>query len=93
MMDGTEASLAAVGAARNTGGRIDVPGKAYGLPVKLEVAEKYQNLYKNANGNGQRPSARALAEAANVSLSLFTRLRAMEESLLRRILCRIVPVV
>jgi hypothetical protein len=61
-----EASLAAVGASRNTGGCIYVPGKAYRLPVKLEVAEKYENL-KNRNGNGQPLSAIVLAEAANVS--------------------------
>jgi hypothetical protein len=72
-MDGTEASLAAVGASRNTGGRIYVPGKAYGLPVKLEVAEKYENL-KNTNGNGQPPSARVLAEAANVSPSFAKKI-------------------
>jgi hypothetical protein len=100
-MDGTEAALAAVGASRNTstGGRVYVPSKAYayGFPVKLEVAVKYENL-KNTNENGQPPSARVLAEASQCLFRrllrrLLTRLRAMEESLLRRILCRIVPMV
>jgi hypothetical protein len=44
MMDGTEASLAAVGASRSTGGRINVFGMAYGIPMKLEVAEKYKQF-------------------------------------------------
>lgn len=73
MMDGALASLIAAGASRNTQGRIYEPGKAYGLPVKLEVAEKYHNL-KNASGNGQPPSARVLAAAADVSPSFALKI-------------------
>jgi len=63
-----EASLVAAGASQNARGRIYEPGKAYGVPVKLEVADKYESL-TIARGNGQPPSARALAHAASVSPS------------------------
>lgn len=64
MMDATAASFVALGASRNAHGRIHEPGKAYNLPVKLEVAEKYENL-KNAKA----PSARALAAACKEGVS------------------------
>lgn len=73
MADGFEESLQAASASRNTHGRIYEPGKAYGWPIKLEVAEKY-NMLKNESENGMPPSSRALGAAANVSPSFAQKI-------------------